>query len=215
VRDARVGNFADAARSQHRPARRILMGGVNVDGGAKGGRRSLDAEINMIPMIDLLMVTISFLLITAVWVSSARLPANANVNGPTETVPPCQPGEKGCEKEPRLHVMATDPRSFLLTWKLDGAVVRSIDVPRERHPGGSFSYPGLAKVVGDEWRAAGVHRDPSDRTFDRAVVHTPDDMPYAELVAIMDAIAAPRRPVATGSGASTDASAFLLTFAAD
>ena len=44
------------------------MGGVNVDNGGKGGRRSLDTEINMIPMIDLLMVTISFLLITAVWI---------------------------------------------------------------------------------------------------------------------------------------------------
>ncbi|MDP9148608.1 MAG: biopolymer transporter, partial [Myxococcota bacterium] len=39
------------------------MGGVDVGGGGKGKRKSLDSEINMIPMIDLLMVTISFLLI--------------------------------------------------------------------------------------------------------------------------------------------------------
>ena len=58
------------------------MAGVNVDG-AKGGRKALDSEINMIPMIDLLMVTISFLLITAVWVNSSRLESSANVPGPT------------------------------------------------------------------------------------------------------------------------------------
>ena len=53
------------------------MGGVNVES-SSGGRRSLDSEINMIPMIDLLMVTISFLLITAVWSHMARLNADAH-----------------------------------------------------------------------------------------------------------------------------------------
>jgi len=42
------------------------MAGVNVDTGGKGGRRSVDSEINMIPMIDLLVCAIAFLLITAV-----------------------------------------------------------------------------------------------------------------------------------------------------
>ncbi len=35
------------------------MAGVDVAGLGGGRRRSLDSEINMIPMIDLLMVTIS------------------------------------------------------------------------------------------------------------------------------------------------------------
>ena len=50
------------------------MAGIDV-GGRKGGRKRLDSEINMIPMIDLLMVTISFLLLTAVWVQNSRLTA--------------------------------------------------------------------------------------------------------------------------------------------
>ena len=41
------------------------MGGVDVGGGGGGGRKKVDSEINMIPMIDLLMVPISFLLIKA------------------------------------------------------------------------------------------------------------------------------------------------------
>ena len=57
------------------------MGGVDVGGGG-GKRKSLDSEINMIPMIDLLMVTISFLLITAVWTHMSRINADAQVPGP-------------------------------------------------------------------------------------------------------------------------------------
>jgi len=58
------------------------MGGIDVGGGGAGKRKSLDSEINMIPMIDLLMVTISFLLITAVWTHMARINADAQVPGP-------------------------------------------------------------------------------------------------------------------------------------
>jgi biopolymer transport protein ExbD len=50
------------------------MAGVSVDaGGSK--RRSLDAQVNMIPMIDLFVAMISFLLITAVWTSTGQVQA--------------------------------------------------------------------------------------------------------------------------------------------
>src|SRR6185295_16205575 len=68
-------------------SRRLPMAGVTV-GGKAGKRRLLDSEINMIPMIDLLMVTISFLLITAVWVHAQRLEGTAQVPGPPG-LPPC------------------------------------------------------------------------------------------------------------------------------
>src|SRR6185369_13571442 len=110
------------------------MGGVNV-GGGKGGRRALDSEINMIPMIDLLMVTISFLLITAVWVHSQRMDADALVPGrPTE---PCN----DCKEEARLHVETSDPAKFVLAWKQGRTVLRTVDVPRETPKGG---LPNLA-----------------------------------------------------------------------
>jgi len=64
------------------------MAGVDVAGLGGGKRRSLDSEINMIPMIDLLMVTISFLLITAVWTHMARVDMDAQVPGhPPEGAP--------------------------------------------------------------------------------------------------------------------------------
>lgn len=36
--------------------------------GSRGGRRSLNAEINLVPFIDLLSMCICFLLMTAVWI---------------------------------------------------------------------------------------------------------------------------------------------------
>ena len=188
------------------------MGGVDV-GGAKGPRRTLDSEINMIPMIDLLMVTISFLLITAVWVHSQRLEANAQVPGPVTEPPPCG-GISDCKEEAKLHVETSDPSKFVLAWKQGRTVVRSVDVARETRKTGSMAFPNLAAKISDEWKSSGLHRDPSDKRFDRAVVHASNDMPYSELIAVMDAVAQPKRPYANGSK-QLEATAFDVTFATE
>ncbi|MCC7538965.1 MAG: biopolymer transporter ExbD [Deltaproteobacteria bacterium] len=57
------------------------MGGVSVDSGGKGGKKPVDSEVNMIPMIDLLMCCIMFLLVTAVWSQLARINSNQAVPG--------------------------------------------------------------------------------------------------------------------------------------
>ncbi len=189
------------------------MAGVNVDG-QKNGRKSLDSEINMIPMIDLLMVTISFLLITAVWVNMSRIEAQAKVPG-SSTEPPCAGAE--CPQETRLHVETKDPSKFVLVWKQGQTVVRSADVPRDSvkaGKNGSVSFPTLATRIGDEWRSAGSHRDANDRAFDHAVVHASNDMPYKEVIAVMDAVAQAKRPYAAGSK-TEQTSAFQITFATD
>jgi biopolymer transport protein ExbD len=49
-----------------------MAGGMDV-GGGKGGKKSLDVSINLTPFIDLMAVTISFLIMTAVWTQIGRL----------------------------------------------------------------------------------------------------------------------------------------------
>jgi len=49
------------------------MGGGGGPTPAKGGKKQLDAQINLVPFIDLLSCCISFLLITAVWTQLARM----------------------------------------------------------------------------------------------------------------------------------------------
>lgn len=47
--------------------------GVSIDTGGGGGKRPLDAELNLVPFIDLLVCCICFLLITAVWTQLAQV----------------------------------------------------------------------------------------------------------------------------------------------
>ena len=49
-----------------------MAGGMDL-GTSKGGKKALDAAINLVPFIDLMAVTISFLIMTAVWTQIGRL----------------------------------------------------------------------------------------------------------------------------------------------
>src|SRR6266705_3506869 len=49
------------------------MGGAAPTPTGKGNKKPLDAQINLVPFIDLLSCCISFLLITAVWTQLARM----------------------------------------------------------------------------------------------------------------------------------------------
>jgi biopolymer transport protein TolR len=68
------------------------MGGAAIaDSGGNRGKKALDAELNLVPFIDLLCSLISFLLMTAVWTQIARLElkqGNAAPPDPNSTPPP-------------------------------------------------------------------------------------------------------------------------------
>lgn len=191
------------------------MAGVDVGGGGSGGRRALSQEINMVPMIDLLMVTISFLLLTAVWTHMARMDANASV-------PHACSGEdcdRPIDPPKTLHVDMKDPARFVLSWRKGSDTLDRFEVPRSRAAFASgkdheIRYPELAAKINETWRASGEHRATDDRTRDRAVLHTDDSASYSDLVAVMDAIRSVERPVATGGleGRSTRSPAFDLVF---
>ena len=50
-----------------------MAGAAPQETAGKGGKKALDAELNLIPFIDLLSCCIAFLLITAVWTQIAGL----------------------------------------------------------------------------------------------------------------------------------------------
>ncbi|MGH7296693.1 MAG: ExbD/TolR family protein [Polyangiaceae bacterium] len=168
------------------------MAGAIVTGGGWRGRRALDADINMVPMIDLLMVTIAFLLVTAVWSQMHRLDGTAKVPAPIDDVPSPQ------AVTPYLHVDVRSPDHFVLSWRQGAVVTRSVDVPHD--------YASLEEAVAREYRTSGVHTSPADPERDVAVLHTSDEQPFSDMVAAMDAIAATKRPLARGQ-----APAFALT----
>jgi hypothetical protein len=183
-----------------------MAGAIAATPAGPRGRRSLDSELNMIPMIDLLMVTISFLLITAVWTNMARVDADAQVPG-TE-------GPTPAAVETRLHVELGDPAKIVLHWNAGPTVVRSAEIPRREEVTlargvRSVTFAGLGAKLAEEWGAAGTHRTVTDPRFDELVLHTPDDANYAEIVSAMDAAYGVKRPCAGGRSCS----AFRVVFA--
>src|SRR2546421_5266101 len=103
----------------------MAMGPTESDG--KSVRRVINSEINMVPMIDLLVCCISFLLITAVWSHMARVNSNALV-----------PGESGVPTAPpdrTLHVDARPEGQFTLTWRQGSTVISTFDVARPTSDG--------------------------------------------------------------------------------
>ena len=62
---------------------------VSVDEGGKSGKKSVNADLNLVPYIDLLTCMVAFLLITAVWSQLARLEAHQKGQGQAgEDTPP-------------------------------------------------------------------------------------------------------------------------------
>jgi biopolymer transport protein ExbD len=54
----------------------------------KGGKKPLDAMINLVPFIDLMAVTIVFLIMTAVWTQLGRLQVSQSGQSTSEQEPP-------------------------------------------------------------------------------------------------------------------------------
>jgi hypothetical protein len=190
------------------------MGGVDVGGGGKGKRKSLDSEINMIPMIDLLMVTISFLLITAVWTHMARINADAQVPGP----PRPDVEQEKTEPEKQLHVEMTAEDKFVLVWKQGATTVDSIDVPRKdditpQGPVEVVRYPDLAAKIESEWKAKGQHSNPTDRKLDQAILHTDNKTEFKYIIGVIDAVYQTHRDIQTSPSKTEKLPAFNITFA--
>jgi len=64
-----------------------MAGGMDLGTSHKGGKKPLDTAINLVPFIDLMAVTISFLIMTAVWTSISKLQV-AQAGGPSSDTPP-------------------------------------------------------------------------------------------------------------------------------
>jgi biopolymer transport protein ExbD len=186
------------------------MGGVDV--GESGKKRSTNSEINMIPFIDLLMVTIAFLLITAVWVTNSRINADAQVPGPPDPNKELTPQTP--EKVLNLQILEGE---FNLVWKQGATVVSEVKVtktPVEMGEGGNkvVRYPDLAKKLESEWTQQGGHKDPTDKKVDSAILATDNRTPFKEIVGVLDALYATKRDMRFPDGSVKKVPVFNMTF---
>jgi biopolymer transport protein ExbD len=182
------------------------MGGVDVGEGGK--KRATNSEINMIPFIDLLMVTIAFLLITAVWVTNSRINADAQVPGPPDPQKELEPQTP--EKVLNLQIGESE---FGLVWKQGSTVVSEVKVPKTPvEVGSTVRYPDLAQKIKTEWEAQGGHRDPSDKKLDQCILHTDNKAPFKEIIAVLDALYGPKREMKFPDGTTKEVPVFNMTF---
>jgi hypothetical protein len=173
------------------------MAGISV-GGSKHGKRNVHHTLPLVPFIDFMICLIAFLMVTAVWTQMSRIAASGKAPG----------ADIGPTPDPRteLHVVASS-RGFELRWQRGEAVLETHHVPRGAiSSGDDIRFPALSAAITREWSSQGVHRAASDHALDRAVLHVQNDLPFSEIVAILDALHAPRH-----SGKS----AFDVAFAAN
>ena len=126
----------------------------------KGGKKALDAELNLVPFIDLLSCCISFLLITAVWTQIAGLQV-ASSGGP--------PDPQAKESTIDLRLSLGD-KGYQLT--VAGA---NVDIPKVN---GAFDRKGL----GEKLRT--LKTSLPDQTA--ITVQPEDSVAYADLVETVD-----------------------------
>jgi biopolymer transport protein ExbD len=133
---------------------------VSVEGGGKGRRKPVDAELLLVPYIDLLTCMVAFLLITAVWSQLARLEVAQRGQGQSE-------GD-----EPHLHL------AVLVSADNFNVVVNDDQKPIPKR-GAAYDY---ARLV-DELKA--VKRAHPDK--DDLQVLSEDGIVFDTLVKTMDA----------------------------
>jgi biopolymer transport protein ExbD len=143
---------------------------VSVDSGNKGGKKSLNANLNLVPYIDLLTCMVAFLLITAVWTQLARLQTQQKGQG--------QAGEETPVTQEVKIVILVNQEGFNLVVGQD-----QTPIPKK---GSDYDFERLATELK---KAKDSHPDKND-----AQVASEDTIRFDTLVRAMDTAMQQRFP---------------------
>src|SRR6185369_4154597 len=112
------------------------------------------------------------------WTQLSRLEATGQAPG-LELGPTPEPTKE-------LHVLAS-AKGFDLRWQRGHTVLESQFVARAPIAvGADARFPALTEAITKEWQAQGEHRAANDRKLDVAVLHVQNDLPFSEIVAVLD-----------------------------
>jgi biopolymer transport protein ExbD len=142
------------------------MGGVSV-GGDSGGKKAVDHEIPLIPFIDLLLVTVMFLLVTAVWNQLARINAQQQAPGQPNTQDQPPPDEKV-----KLFVRVNDGG-----YVLQSSAGDRVEIPKTS---GEFDLEELKAKLEERRKLEPNRRD--------IIVAPEDGIEYSAIIGAMDAV---------------------------
>lgn len=140
---------------------------MGVDLGSGKGKRAVDAELNLVPFIDLLSVCILFLLMTVVWVEISKMGAFSQAGGET-LVEHSDRSSLRQEREDRdLEVLVT---------------TQGIEIRREGQNLGRFELKNAAEKILE--LAGGFAQPESVKVSLRAE----DSVIYSDVILVLDAL---------------------------
>jgi biopolymer transport protein TolR len=140
---------------------------VVVDGGGGDRKKSLSADLNLVPYIDLLTCMVAFLLITAVWTQLARLEVQQRGQGQVDSPEAPDPLRIAVAVHDGGFNVIVGPEQKPIPLKVDGA-------------GGALDY---ARLEAELRAVKKLHPDKTD-----VQVLSTDPMVFDTLVKTMDAI---------------------------
>jgi biopolymer transport protein ExbD len=140
---------------------------MDLGSSGKGGKKSLDAALNLVPFIDLMAVTIVFLIMSAVWTQLGRLQVSQSGQSPDPdpTPPVSQP-----------IVMLVTERELKL--QVGGAALDPIAITRNER--GALITDSLGKKLRE---LKGQQPDQASITL-----NAEDTVKYDDLVRLIDAV---------------------------
>jgi biopolymer transport protein TolR len=160
-----------------------MAGGMDLGGGGKGGKKPLDTSINLVPFIDLMAVTIVFLIMSAVWTQLGRLQVS-------------QSGQSASEEQPDVN--KPPPPSLLITekeLKLSVGGLQYDPIPITRDDKGRVDLKKLVENLGK------VKTEQPDQAS--ITLQTEDNVLYEDLVRIIDTCIGAQFPSVSVSPASS------------
>lgn len=163
------------------------MGGVSEPTpSGKGGRKSLNVELNLVPFIDLLTVCITFLLLTAVWTHTGRINIDQSVQKPLKRQEQKEP--------PKRLIVLVDKKGYTVKW--------------------ADEQPTTLPMAGDEYDVGALKKHVKtleDRLpkNPRVVVALADDIRYNELIRVLDAFMGMHMPNVMVADAASVASQLM------
>lgn len=155
------------------------MASIATGGDGHGGKKSVDAEIPLIPFIDLLLCCVMFLLVTAVWNKLSSL--DANLEGP---------GQTQCMDCPTHDDLPLTVRIDHDGYHLSTGLGDETRIPLAGE--GTWDHAALTEHLRERHRLA-----PNDG---RVVVTADDGVEYAQMVAALDVFAGTGYSAVTVSG---------------
>lgn len=147
---------------------------VSVGSGGNGRHKSLDAEVNLVPFIDLLSMCICFLLMTAVWVQIGAMEIKQSKGT-----------EAGAPGQYELNLNFTSPLALQVVLKKQGKNFQSFQVTAKQMDELLTNFEGSIQMLHQK---IGMKGNESTSLITAAMITPKEGVNYGDMVRVLDVL---------------------------